>query len=238
MLDNTFFIVSKGKEKATVMNRFTKEAFTRKINKKGQIVIGYVKYDLDDMKALTESMMKMKVLESQGCSAIGEQEDFFPTELKHDSSELLFYLDYQGFVNVNGQMYQRQDADVSPLTKSVIFSGVFSSDGSAYLSDYTPQVKKQLLNEAFFVGGKQIEFKSIEEVTLWLKDIILCEFGEIPSPVEFKLVTSDFHPARLTFWIANAVGRYKDVTYGLTLNRVRIMNIPAPFSLHTAGKIC
>lgn len=238
MLDNTFFIVSKGKEKATVMNRFTKEAFTRKIDKKGQIIINCVKYALDDMKTLTDSMMKMKVLESQGCSAVGEEEDFFPTELKHDSSELLFYLDYQGFVNVNGHMYLREDADVSPRSKSAIFSGVFSSDGSAYLSDYPAQVKEQLLNEAFFVGGKQIEFKSMEEVTLWIKDIILCEFGEIPSPVEFKLVTSEFHPARLTFSIANAVGRYKDVTYGVTLNRVRIMNIPAPFSLYTAGKIC
>lgn len=237
MLHHTFFIVSKGKEKATVMNRFTKEAFTRKINKKGEIVINYEKYSLEDMKTLTENMMKLKVLESQGCSSISDSEDFFPTELKHDSSELLFYLDEYGFVNVNGQMYLRDNADEAPLVTKPVMKGVISTAGEVFLGDYPSSLEDDLLKEEYMVAGKKIKFNTVDEVITWVKEVVEVEFDGFPSPVEFTVTASKHSPTRLNFGIANQQGRYKDVTYGLTLLRTSVMSTQEPFSLYSLGRI-
>lgn len=185
MQHNTFFILSEGYEKVTVMNRFTKEAFTRKLDKKGTIVIKRERYEIEEMRALTESMKKMKELEFQGCKPVNPEHTFFSTELRHDTHDLLFYLDATGNVNVNGQYHYGAHADDVPLKSQYPFQGVLSTNGEVFLADVDENIVKKLLGHEFYVGKDVIKFETLDELKVWMKATIEDYYEAIISPVHF-----------------------------------------------------
>lgn len=237
MEHNTFFILSEGNGKVTVMNRFSKEAFTRKVDKKGTIVINRERYELEEMRLLTENMKKMKELESQGCFPVNPNDTFFSTELRHDTHELLFYLDSFGKVNVNGQFYYGGHADDRPLKSDYPFAGVLSTNGEIFLADSDEKYVKRLLGHEFFIGQDVMKFETLDELKVWMKATIEQYYEAIISPVHFGFYFGVGRPNPVfNFYDAvdPSIGIRNRV--GIKLESVEHMKTIQPFSLTALGE--
>lgn len=237
MEHNTYFILSEKNGKATVMNRFSKESFTRKVDKKGTIVINRERYELDDMRLLTESMQKMKELEAQGCRPINPNDQFFATEIRHDTHDLLFYLDSTGSVHVNGQYYYGGHADNRPLKSDYPFAGVLSTSGEIFLADYKEKDLERLLGHEFYVGKDVVKFETLDELKEWMKMTIEDYYEEIVSPVHFGFYFGIGRPNPI-FNFYDAVDPRVGIRnrVGIKLESVEHLKNIKPFSLTALAK--
>lgn len=240
MENNTYFIVSQTDKKATVMNRYTREAVTRKITK-GKIVINREHYLLEDMEVLTESMQKMKELESQGCKPVNTNEVFFSTTLRHDTHDLLFYLDMYGLIMVNGMPYStssNKHADDRPVRKNTPLLGAVSTTGEVFFGDVDDRLIEKITSDTFLLDGKKMQFNDMEELKQVVGEMISNHYVEIESTVAFGLFSSPSNPNLvLNFYYADEQELGFRKRHAITFESVKAMNDVKPVDLQEWARL-
>jgi len=240
MESNTYFIVSQTEKKATVMNRYTREAVTRKVTK-GKIVINREHYNLDDMQTLTESMQKMKELESQGCKPVNPNEVFFSTALRHDTHDLLFYLDMYGLVMVNGMPFNLSSnvhADDVPVRKNAPLMGAVSTDGEVFFGDVEDTIMERITSDSFVYEGQVLKFENLDALKSVVREIILKHYVTPESTVAFGLFVAPVNPNLvLNFYYADEQGQSFRNRQAVTFESVQVLNDVKPVDLQEWARL-